>query len=73
MRIVYVKWIDAVSDAGWAPADKVDDVHECETIGYLIKETELGLVIASTISQKESNARITIPKAWIKRKKYVKI
>ena len=73
MKILYIEWIDAVAENGWEEHDKTEDVHLCQTIGFLIKETKLGLVIASTISDKESNARLTIPKAWIRKKKNVKI
>lgn len=73
MKVIYVEWIDAVADGSWETHDKAEDVHLCQTIGYLIKETKLGLVIASTLSGKESNARITIPKAWIQKKKIVKL
>lgn len=72
-RMVHLYWIDAVADSEWTEFDKADDIHVCETIGFLIKETKLGLVVASTISGDECNARITIPKAWVRKKRYVKI
>lgn len=73
VKVIYLEWIDAVADNGWESHERTEDVHLCKTVGYLIKETKLGLVIASTISEKESNARITIPKAWIRKRKNVKI
>ena len=71
MKVLYVEWIDAIADNGWSKMDDCEDVSHCKTIGYLIKETEEGICLASTISEKECNARITIPKQWIKRKKWV--
>ena len=73
MKVLYIEWIDAVADVGWETHERAEDVHLCKTIGFLIKETKLGLVIASTLSEKESNARITIPKAWIRKKKVIKL
>jgi hypothetical protein len=73
MKVVYVEWIDAVADSGWDAFDKAEPVHYCRTIGYLVKETNDGLCIASTVSDKECNARITIPKAWIKKRKTVAV
>ena len=33
--IVYVEWVDAVADNGWASGTKAE-VHECKTVGFLI-------------------------------------
>jgi hypothetical protein len=38
----------------------------------LISETKDALCIASTVSKDNSNARIHIPKAWIKKRKAIK-
>lgn len=73
LKIIYIEWIDAVADSGWEEYDKSDDVHHCKSIGYLVKETKEGICLASTISDKESNARITIPKAWIRKRRTVVI
>lgn len=73
MKILYVEWVDAVANTGWDTAENADPVHRCKTIGFLIKEDKESMVIASTISEKESNARMTIPKAWIKKRRVVKL
>jgi hypothetical protein len=63
-KVVYVEWVDAVADLGWQ-AQTVPCLHPCRTIGYLIGETKDTLLIATTISMQESNARMHIPKAWV--------
>jgi hypothetical protein len=39
----------------------------------LISETKDAICIASTVSKDNSNARIHIPKAWIKKRKVIKL
>lgn len=69
--IVYVEWVDAVSDGGWEDSVKVD-IHPVCTIGFLIAETKEGICLASTVSGDNSNARMHIPKAWITKRKNIK-
>lgn len=69
--VTYLHWVDAVADVEWEEASKAE-VHDCYTIGFIIDETAEAVCIASTISDKESNARMHIPKAWIKERKEVK-
>jgi hypothetical protein len=70
--IIYVEWVDAVSDGGWEDDIKVD-IHPVRTIGYLVAETKDGICIASTLSGEMSNARMHIPKSWIVKRKEVKL
>jgi hypothetical protein len=70
--IVYVHWVDAVADVGWQETAKAE-VHDCHTVGYIVDETPEALCVASTISDKDSNARMHIPKAWIKKRKVIKL
>ena len=67
-KIVHVEWIDAVADSGWE--DKVKaQIDKCVTVGFLIDETDEAICIASTLSIDHNNARMHIPKAWIKNRK----
>ena len=67
-KIVQVEWIDAVADSGWE--DKVKaQIDKCITVGFLIDETDEAICIASTVSIDHNNARMHIPKAWIKNRK----
>jgi hypothetical protein len=66
--IIQVRWIDAVADSGWEEKTKAE-IHQCTTVGFLVDETDEALCIASTWSHNQTNARIHIPKAWIKDRK----
>ena len=68
--IIQVRWIDAVADSGWEEKTKAE-IHHCFTVGFLVDETEEALCIASTWSHNQTNARIHIPKAWIKDRKVI--
>ena len=67
-KIVQVSWIDAVADVGWETKTKAE-IHHCITVGYLVDETDEALCLASTWSIDQTNARMHIPKAWIKNRK----
>ena len=67
-KIIQVSWIDAVADVGWESKTKAE-IHHCITVGYLIDETDEALCLASTWSIDQTNARMHIPKAWIKNRK----
>ena len=71
-KLVYVEWVDAVSDGGWEDNVKVD-IHPVKTVGFLIAETKDGICLASTVSGDNSNARMHIPKAWIVKRKVIKL
>lgn len=71
-KLIYVEWVDAVSDGGWEDSVKVD-IHAVKTVGFLIAETKDGICLASTVSGDNSNARMHIPKAWIVKRKVIKI
>lgn len=63
--IVYVQWVDAVSDCGWDEESKAE-VHPCLSIGFIVDETPDAICLAAVISHDQSNSRIHIPKGWIK-------
>lgn len=67
-KIEIVVWYDAVADGSWEDNAKAE-IHECITTGFLVDETATALCIASTVSKHASNARMSIPKAWIKTRK----
>jgi hypothetical protein len=70
-KIVYIEWVDAVSDGSWEE-NVAPDIHFVKTIGFLISETKDAICIASTVSADYSNARMHIPKIWIKKRKEIK-
>ena len=67
-KIVSIEWIDAVADSGWEDKTKAA-IHHCTTIGFLVDETDEAICLASTWSVDQTNARMHIPKAWIKNRK----
>jgi hypothetical protein len=71
-KVILVEWVDAVCSAGWE-IDSKPELHPCTTLGYLITEDAEAVVIASTLSLGSNNARMVIPKAWIKKRKEIKI
>ena len=71
-RIIVIEWVDAVSDGGWEEHMK-PDIHKVTTAGYIVSETKDAICIASTVSGTFTNARMHIPKAWIKSRKVIKL
>lgn len=71
-KLVYLEWVDAVADLGWEDNVKAT-LHECQTVGYIIDETKDAICVASTWSKTMNNARMHIPKAWIKKRKVLTI
>lgn len=71
-KLVYLEWVDAVADLGWE-ADCKATLHECHTVGYVIDETKDAVCVAATWSRTMSNARMHIPKAWIKKRKVINL
>ena len=69
-KIVSIEWIDAVADSGWEDKTKAA-IHHCTTIGFLVDETDEAICLASTWSVDQTNARMHIPKAWIKNRKVI--
>lgn len=69
--LVYVEWVDAVANAGWEK--KAPPLALCPAAGFLIEETKEHIVLAVTVSADEHNASMTIPKAWIKKRRRVVI
>jgi hypothetical protein len=69
--ITYLHWVDAVADVEWQNEVKAE-VHDCYTVGFIVDENADAICIASTVSDKDSNARMHIPKAWVKERKEVK-
>ena len=71
-KLVVIHWVDAVSDGGWEEHEK-PDIHQVVTAGYIVSETNDAICIASTVSGTFTNARMHIPKAWIKSRKVIRL
>jgi hypothetical protein len=71
-KLIVIEWVDAVSDGGWEEDEK-PDIHKVVTAGFIVSETKDAICIASTVSGTFTNARMHIPKAWIKSRKVIKL
>lgn len=70
MRRVVIHWLDIQTDHGWeAKADSLKPA-ECESIGFLMHESDEYVTLAGTrhARQEETNCRICIPKGCIVRR-----
>lgn len=67
--VVYVEWVDAVANVGWSKDSP--PLQHGPAVGFLVKETKDAITLAVTVMGDEHNASMTIPKAWIKRRRKV--
>ena len=72
-ELVQIAWQDAETDDGWFDHIEIenDAIGECETVGFVIRETKLWLWLTHTITDSQYNGCIRIPKGWIKRRKKI--
>lgn len=69
MRLVLVKWIDAVTDNhGWRPLEQVRKgvPSRCQTVGWIIKQTKTYITLVATLGEDDCDGDITIPIGMIK-------
>jgi hypothetical protein len=73
--IEYVEWIDAVASVGWDSGSGGNRPAHIVTVGKLVHEDKDCLVVAGTFSytDDETNARMAIPKGWVKNRKTIKL
>ena len=74
MKLVYIEWVDATTSDGWEKFDiHQHGIDYCKSVGWLLHEDKQQIVMASTVSDNQTNQRIAIPKAWIKKRRSLKI
>jgi len=72
-RPIYVEWSDASTNSGWHFNGDCG-LTECFTLGWLMWETDEFIVVCATRSDEDGMiSSNTIPKAWIKKRKFVKL
>jgi hypothetical protein len=64
-NIELVKWLDPHTDTGWHTGDNGVLPEECYSVGVLISEYDLYIVLAADWSGEETNTRLIIPKGAI--------
>lgn len=77
-EIEFVEWIDAVASTGWMERSSGFPVQTCFSIGQLIEEGKDHIVLAGTWGHPEDtiqqvNCVMSIPKAWVKQRKKLKV
>ena len=76
MKLVLVEWIDSCSQSGWHPLDiSYEGLSACISIGIKIFETDEYVTVAPSGSRTTRRFcdTISIPKACIKRIRYLKV
>ena len=77
-EVEYVEWIDAVASTGWMERSTGFPVQTCFSIGQLIEEGKDHIALAGSWGspadqEQHVNCVISIPKAWIKQRKKLKV
>jgi hypothetical protein len=72
--IEIIEWMDAVAYAGWDHEDGGAKPAHIVSVGKLVADTKQFVTLAGTFGKndRETNARICIPKGWIVKRKTVK-
>lgn len=76
MKVVYIEWLDTIKQLDWEIIKDLNiDINISKSIGWLVKENELSLVIALSYDDdtKSVSCFKNIPKVAIKKRKYIKL
>lgn len=70
MKAIYVEWEDAASMAGWHRSDE-HRLILIKTCGFLASEDKKSITVSCSRDEENDywGSCITIPKAWIKKKR----
>jgi hypothetical protein len=71
---IYLEWNDAVAEADWEEVTEAT-LFRCKTLGFVVAENDEAICVAAVVSEadRQSNAKIHIPKAWITLEKRLKM
>ena len=75
---VYLRWVDSCNlflDR-WASSDDLDEHEEetfCETVGFLVAETDHSLYVAGSLAPSEIGSVMQIPRVAVKEQAYLLI
>ena len=75
VRIVQITWLDSKGiTAQWEFKDDIEPIPPavCVSVGFLIDETKEYITIVQSDSPEQILGRLTIPRAVIKKRKYLK-
>lgn len=75
--LVQIEWSDIVAEVGWQDVEEKTITHPCTSVGFVLEEDPITIVLASTISsvddKNETNNRIAIPVGTITSIKVLKV
>lgn len=76
LELVMVSWLDAVAEAGWETTPTLSEVHLIHSVGWIIKENDVEVVLSADASvhnmedgKVDTNRRLSIPKTWVQSRK----
>tara|TARA_R110002012_G_scaffold16384_2_gene63285 strand:- start:1599 stop:1820 length:222 start_codon:yes stop_codon:yes gene_type:complete len=64
-KLVFVEWVDTVSDAGWETKETVN-TKLVKQVGWIVHNDDDALKIASTVSEEEYYSVTAIPVGCIR-------
>ncbi len=76
MKAIYIEWKDAEDCNEWEDINEIpNSLPLIKEVGWLIKENKECIIICRDYDDKNQKVagRITIPKAWIKKRKIIKL
>lgn len=73
MKVVSIEWLDAAATAGWHTKDSMS-LMTITSVGWLAREDKEKITVAASYDKQNDyyGCSITIPKAWIKKRKVLK-
>ncbi len=75
--LLIVTWYDAVASIGWADDHAGDNLQTVKSVGWLVSDTAKHIILAADVypnpSERGTNRRMVIPKAWIVSRRTIKV
>ncbi len=67
ISLVKVEWVDSCNHNGWQPADGIDTIASCTSVGWVIRKNKTEICLAPSIDEDNSNvcSAISIPRKAI--------
>lgn len=69
MKLVLIKWVDAVTDNhGWRALDDIRkcEPSKCQSVGWILNHTKTHVTLVSSLGEGDCDGDITIPVGMIK-------
>lgn len=69
MKLVLVKWVDAVTyDHGWRAMTEVRQnvPSKCQTVGWILRQTKSHITLVNSTGEADCDGDMTIPMGMVK-------